>query len=120
VSGQFRVVWHPRHYEVAVGFYRDTLGLPLVGGWDRGEDDRGALLGAASGIVELLKLPEGQEYVAPAGVSLLVEVDDVDAFHAQLTAHGLKAPAPEDRPWGARQFSVQDPDGVTVTLFSPV
>ena len=120
MPGEFRAVWNPRHYEVAVAFYRDTLGFPVVGGWDRGEDDRGAILGAASGLVELIKLAQDQEYVAPAGVSLYVEVDDVDAFHAQLAAHGLRAPAPEDRPWGHRQFSVKDPDGVQVTLFSPL
>ncbi len=116
---EFRAVWSPRHFEVAVAFYRDTLAFPVVGGWDRGEDDRGALLGAASGIVELIKLAPGQEYVSPAGIGLYVEVDDADAFHAEVAARGLRADAPEDQSWGARQFSVTDPDGVRVTLFSP-
>ena len=114
---EFRAVWCPRDYDAAVAFYRDTLGFELVGGWDRGPDDKGALIAAASGIVELIMLREGQPYVAPAGVSLYVEVDDVDALHARL---GGAAAVPRNRPWGHRQLSVQDPDGVTVTLFSPV
>jgi len=110
-------VWCPRDYDAAVAFYRDTLGLEQVGGWDRGPDDQGALLAAAGGIIELIKLRDGQEYVAPAGVSLYVEVDDVDALHARL---GEAAAVPRNRPWGHRQLSVEDPDGVTVTFFSPV
>lgn len=120
MPGEFRAVWFPRDYDAAVAFYRDALEFSVVGGWNRGPEDQGALLGAASGIVELMKLPESQAYVAPAGLSLYVQVDDVDETHARLAARGLTAPAPEDRPWGHRQFSVVDPDGVRVTLFSPL
>src|SRR5215475_15523556 len=98
---EFRAVWFPRDYDAAVAFYRDTLGFEQVGGWDRGPDDKGVLLGAASGIVELLELPAGQPYVEPAGISLYIEVDDVDALHARLGG----AP-PVDSPWGQRQLSV--------------
>jgi catechol 2,3-dioxygenase-like lactoylglutathione lyase family enzyme len=114
--GEFRAVWHPRDYEAAVAFYRDTLGFEQVGGWDRGPDDRGALFAAASGTVELIKLPEGEAYVAPAGISLYVEVDDVDALHARLGT----AAVPRNQPWGHRQLTVEDPDGITVTFFAPV
>ena len=82
--GQFRAVWFPRDYDAAVAFYRDLLGLEQVGGWDRGPEDKGALLAAGSGIVELIKLHEGQAYVAPTGVGLYVEVDDVDELHERL------------------------------------
>ncbi len=85
-----------------------------------GRDDKGALIAAAAGIVELIKLGDGQEYVAPAGVTLYVEVDDVDALHARLVARDMTAAVPRNRPWGHRQISVEDPDGVTVTFFSPV
>ena len=110
---QFRAVWHPRDYDAAVAFYRDTLGFEQIGGWDRSPDDKGILLAAASGIVELLQLPAGQAYVEPAGISLYIEVDDVDALHARLGG-----PPPVDRPWGQRQVSVVDPDGVRVTFFT--
>src|SRR5689334_22474166 len=99
---EFRAVWCPRDYDAAVAFYRDTLGLEQVGGWDRGPDDQGALLAAGPGTIELLKLRHGQPYVAPAGISLYVEVDDVDAVHARLGG----AEVPRNRPWGHRQLSV--------------
>ncbi len=118
VPGEFRAVWFPRDYDAAVAFYRDTLGLEQVGGWDRGPEDKGALLAAGSGIVELIQLHEGQAYVAPTGVGLYVEVDDVDELYERLAVHALSRP--EHRPWGHRVFSVADPDGVEVTLFSPV
>ena len=115
---EFRVVWFPRDYDASVAFYRDTLGFPVVGGWDRGPDDRGALLAAGSGIVELIQLHEGQAYIPPAGMGLYVEVDDVDALSEQLA--GVALSPPENRPWGHRVLSIADPDGVDVTLFSPV
>jgi uncharacterized glyoxalase superfamily protein PhnB len=42
---------------------------------------------------------------------LLVWVDDVDAHHAQLTAAGVQAPAPADKPYGVRTYEVTDPQG---------
>jgi catechol 2,3-dioxygenase-like lactoylglutathione lyase family enzyme len=117
---EFRAVWCPRDYEATVAFYRDALGLEQVGGWDRGPNDQGALLAAASGIIELIKLPAGEPYVAPAGVSLYVEVDDVDALHAGLEAVGIAAAVPRDRPWGHRQLSITDPDGIPIAFFTPI
>jgi catechol 2,3-dioxygenase-like lactoylglutathione lyase family enzyme len=118
MPGQFRAVWHPRDYDAAVAFYRDTLGFEQVGGWDRSPDDKGILLAAASGIIELLQLPEAATYVEPAGIGLYIEVDDVDMLHARLG--GLSMLRPQDTSWGHRQLLVTDPDGVPVTFFSPI
>jgi hypothetical protein len=46
-------------------------------------------------------------------VHLVLEVADVDAFHAR---HGQGAPAPRDVPWGARLFELHDPDGTPLTV----
>ena len=49
---------------------------------------------------------------------VLVDVDDLDAFHAHLTArelsekYGVKFSAPEERPWGRRELHLIDPAGV--------
>ena len=40
-----------------------------------------------------------------------VELDDVDAYHAEVTARGADLPAPQDRPWGMREMPVATPDG---------
>ena len=47
------------------------------------------------------------------------EVDDVDAFHAELKARGFDAPPPEDKPWGLREFAVHAPDGFRFTIGQP-
>lgn len=47
------------------------------------------------------------------------KVDDVDAEHVRLTEAGLQAVMPlEDHPWGDRGFSVMDPIGNSVYIYS--
>jgi hypothetical protein len=47
------------------------------------------------------------------------KVDDVDAEHERLMAAGLETAMPlEDHPWGDRGFSVIDPIGNSVYLYS--
>jgi catechol 2,3-dioxygenase-like lactoylglutathione lyase family enzyme len=45
--------------------------------------------------------------------SIYLYVSDADAVHAEWTAAGLEGhlSAPEDRPWGLREFAYVDPDG---------
>ena len=53
------------------------------------------------------------------GVTLNFRVDDVDAEHARLTEAGLGTAMPlEDHPWGDRGFSVIDPIGNSVYIYS--
>ena len=62
---------------------------------------------------------EGMPVFAGTGVMLNFKVDDVDAEHARLVEAGLKVAMPlEDHPWGDRGFSVTDPIGNSVYLFS--
>ncbi len=54
-----------------------------------------------------------------AGVMLNFKVDDVDAEHTRLTEAGLQTAMPlEDHPWGDRGFSVIDPIGNSVYIYS--
>jgi catechol 2,3-dioxygenase-like lactoylglutathione lyase family enzyme len=45
------------------------------------------------------------------GVHFVLGVDDVEAFHRQLTANGVYVGEPRDEGWGGRFVSLQDPDG---------
>ncbi len=46
-------------------------------------------------------------------------VDDVDQEHERLTGEGLTPVLPiEDHPWGDRGFAVQDPNGITLYIYS--
>lgn len=52
-----------------------------------------------------------------SGFSYWVDVDDVDAAYAELTAAGAPSEAePKTEPWGERLASVRDPDGNVVHL----
>lgn len=53
------------------------------------------------------------------GVTLNFRVGDVDAEHKRLTEAGLDIVMPlEDHPWGDRGFSVVDPIGNSVYIYS--
>ncbi len=50
---------------------------------------------------------------------LSVEVEDVDAVHAEAVRRGLRIVHPlTDEPWGVRRFFVEDPDGTVVNVLS--
>jgi len=47
------------------------------------------------------------------------EVDDVDKEHSRLSDEGLTVILPlEDHPWGDRGFVVQDPNGISLYIYS--
>jgi uncharacterized glyoxalase superfamily protein PhnB len=52
---------------------------------------------------------------------LVVYVDDVDAHHARARAKGAQIDsAPEDRPYGLREYGARDPEGHRWWFASPV
>jgi uncharacterized glyoxalase superfamily protein PhnB len=54
-----------------------------------------------------------------AGIMLNFKVADVDSEHARLMQAGLQTTMPlEDHPWGDRGFSVIDPIGNSVYIYS--
>lgn len=119
MTGEFRFIFRAQDYEAAVAFYRDGLELPVVGSWDRGPAERGTLFQAASGIIEVLARAPGRECVSLQGGELAYEVDDVDERYRRVQEKGLPIRGePADKPWGHRAFSVTDPDGIKVILYS--
>ena len=62
-----------------------------------------------------------QSTALPAGLSLSVEVADVDADHAKAEAVGVEIVYPlTDEPWGVRRFYVADPNEVVVNVMNHV
>jgi len=119
MTGEFRFIFRAKDYEASVAFYRDGLELPVVGSWDRGPSQRGTLFQAASGIIEVLALAPGDAYVPPQGMELGYEVDDVDEWYQRAQKKDLPVSKEiADRPWGHRTFSITDPDGIRVILYS--
>lgn len=123
--GQFRFSYFSPDYDATVAFYRDGLGLPIVESWDRNPEDRGTLLGAASGLIEILKRPEGDDSShlwderPPQGAFMVIEVEDVELMYRRVIEKGL--PIQQElttQTWGHRSFCVWEPNGLTLYFFS--
>ena len=97
-------------------FYQRVFGLRL-----HYEDDASAVFNFGNTLINLLKVDEAHELIAPGTVAspdagsrlqFTIEVDDVDAMCAELTARGVELlNGPMDRPWGIRTASFRDPGG---------
>jgi uncharacterized glyoxalase superfamily protein PhnB len=65
--------------------------------------------------------PQQPEHKLSRGDGLIYnfEIEDVDREYARLTGLGLPIVVPlEDHPWGDRGFAVQDPNGISLYLYS--
>ena len=123
MTGDFRFVYFTPIYDRTVAFLRDRLELAVVTSWDRAGDHRGTVFEAAGRgqieVMELEGLERGPSHTATGGPFAAVEVEDVDALHARITANGVAAHYPlQDKPWGHRGFSVLDPNGVEIAFFT--
>lgn len=118
MAGQFRIIFRAKDYEETVEFYRQGLELPIEHTWDNGPDQRGTVFQAASGLIEVIALPEGETFTPAQGLEIGYEVEDVDAWYARAQEKGLPIRGEiADKPWGQRTFSLTDPVGIKVILY---
>jgi catechol 2,3-dioxygenase-like lactoylglutathione lyase family enzyme len=97
-------------------FYQEVFGLPV-----HYEDDASAVFDFGNTLINLLKSTEAPALIEPGVVAppeagsrmqFTIEVDNVDAMCAELTARGVELlNGPMDRPWGIRTASFRDPGG---------
>jgi catechol 2,3-dioxygenase-like lactoylglutathione lyase family enzyme len=102
--------------DAARQFYREVFDPPIIF-----EDDDSLVFNFGNTLVNLLTTNAAPELIAPAPVAqreagsrmvFTIEVDDVDARCAELTARGVELlNGPVDRPWGVRTASFRDPAG---------
>lgn len=100
----------------AKAFYAAVFGLPV-----HDEDQNSAVFAFPNTLINLLRVTEAPELIAPApvappeagaGMQITVEVDDVDAVCAELARRGVTLlNGPMDRPWGIRTAAFRDPAG---------
>ena len=112
----FAITLFVEELAVAKEFYRDVFGLPVVF-----EDPNSCVFKIGGTMINLLKTTAAGELVEPAKVAsreagsrmvFTIQVEDVDALCAELTARGVKLlNGPMDRPWGVRTASFRDPGG---------
>lgn len=120
---QVRIARPTDRLEEVVAFYRDGLGLEVLGGFDDHEGYTGVMLGLPDGRyhLEFTSHVDGSQGGAPSADNLLVlylgDPERRDAAAAQLREAGGAPVAAENPYWdavGALTFS--DPDGWRVVL----
>jgi uncharacterized glyoxalase superfamily protein PhnB len=106
--------------EKSIGWYRDVLGSVIKDRWMH----EGKLMGVemtAGGVTFMLGQDDwqkGRDRAKGEGFRLYCETtQDVDRLADQIKAKGgTLAQEPRDESWGARAFSVEDPDGFKITI----
>ncbi|HXC46224.1 MAG TPA: VOC family protein [Solirubrobacteraceae bacterium] len=117
--------------DLALTFYRDTLGLELRNDVARGEF-RWITVGAPSQpsvAIVLTNYLNGSPADQDALAALLAKgalngvhfhTDDLDASFERVSADGAEiVQEPTDQPWGTRDFAVRDPSGNMVRIDQP-
>jgi lactoylglutathione lyase len=124
---ELRVVLTVKDFDAAVAFYRDALGLQEVLSWESPHGS-GLMLSAGKATLELLSSGEA-EYVdqvevgqrVGAQVRLGAEVDDSEAAAGELEKAGAEMLAsPRTTPWSHRSVRLSTPEGLHLTLFTPI
>jgi catechol 2,3-dioxygenase-like lactoylglutathione lyase family enzyme len=109
---------HVANVEVSSTFYSTVLRLPPLqrpafdfpGAWFRlGQQQELHLIGNRDQPV----------HSSNRGTHFALKVDDLNAWKLHLEQQGAKFKGPKQRPDGAWQIFVEDPDGHIVELFTP-
>ncbi len=97
-------------------FYVELLGLEVLMG---GPDQDYLRLGGNDGFH--MGIEAHPEFATPTpGIEIVIQVDDVDAAYARLSAVGVVFDGPPaDQEWGARHAWLRDPSGYRLSIYSP-
>jgi len=107
-----RVLLRPSDPPRSQAFYRDVLGLAVYREFGSPEH-RGLVFFVGNGLLEV----SGRSDRPPQGMTLWLQVRDVAAEQARLSAAGVPIARPPQRePWGLVEMWVEDPDGVRIVL----
>lgn len=76
-------------------------------------------IGKDEASIQFMQPQGGMPVFSGMGITINIKVDDVDKEYRTLMDTGLQAGMPlEDHPWGDRGFSVSDPIGNSVYIYS--
>ncbi|MGA9774721.1 MAG: VOC family protein [Candidatus Dormiibacterota bacterium] len=115
--------------EASVRFYGATLRLAPPPNWSPDSYVQLRAGAVTVGVQKHTKLPvehhfSTAHFAGPrgVGVEIVIEVDDVDRAYAFASSeaehHGGRIEPISERPWGARDFRLIDPDGYYVRVTS--
>ena len=115
VTGLSAVTLAVQDMAKATAFY-DALGFETIFG---GADAEFTSYRAGDGYLNLILTHGGATWTWWGRA--IFYVDDVDAFHRNALARGLKpSSAPDDAHWGERYFHITDPDGHELSFAKPL
>jgi lactoylglutathione lyase len=125
---ELRLVLTVEDFDAAVAFYRDALGLEEREAWTAEEGGHIAILRAGAATLEIIDEAQaaaiddvevGRRVAGPVRVAF--EVGDSAATAERLAEAGGKVlGGPVETPWKDLNVRVRAPDGMQLTLFSPV
>ena len=121
---QVRIARPTDRLEEVVSFYRDALGLEVVGSFEHHAGYDGVMLGLPGREyhLEFTRRAGGGPVPAPSKDNLLVlYVEDREAMNelaARLQTHGHHPVPPENPYWAERGLTFEDPDGWRVVLMN--
>ncbi|MCW3001913.1 MAG: hypothetical protein JWQ20_1211 [Conexibacter sp.] len=100
-------------------FYEDFLGFRVA----MEEDGLMMMVSPSVPTTQLIIAWDSPTAMDPAvrQVAVSIEVEDVDAAHADAVRRGLEIVRPlTDEPWGIRRFFVRDASGATINVASHI
>lgn len=110
---QSRVLLRPADLDVSVAFYEQQIGLVRYREWGE-RPHRGIVYFLGGGYLELTETGSGYR---TDGIRLWCQVADASDAAAELRDAGVTiVEEPEHKPWGLIEFTVEDPDGLTLVF----
>ena len=107
-----RILVHPTDLDRSLRFYEETLELAIYREWGTGPS-RGVVFFLGGG--GLLEVSGHSPEPPSAAIALVLQVRDLDAARQSLAQKGVQLEAePELKPWGLREMTTRDPDGLFV------
>lgn len=125
-ASQIRIARPTDRLKEVVEFYRQGLGLNIIGSFNDHEGYDGVMLGMpdASVHLEFTHHTSGSPCPAPTRDNLLVFYFDIHADYQkavdQLRSIGAKEVEPENDYWIDKGTSFEDPDGWGIVLFNGI
>ncbi|MCQ4164046.1 VOC family protein [Tahibacter harae] len=102
-------------------FYLEQLGFDHLMGMVGKDGQLDFAIVQRGGAMLMLARPQDGGSLTAGALEIYVEVEDVDAYHAELSGRGVAiAQAPATQWWGDRNFSVVDPVGHTLWFYKTV
>jgi len=103
-----------------IGWYCDGLGFVVSERWEEGGTLQGVMLKAGNCTFGLSQddFSKGRDRAKGVGFRIYADTgQSVDALADRIRAYGGKIIVePTDTPWGARSFTVEDPDGFKISF----